>query len=122
MFSSFDPDVCVMLSMKQPRYPVFFLTDAGSGGTSPDPRCNSLQAAIRFARSANLLGIVSNARPLVEEPILIETVKEVGLILCTYGKENNDVKNVELQNRLGVTVIADHVAHVAKHLRQISSS
>lgn len=29
MFSSFDPDICTLLSLKQPRYPVFFLTHSG---------------------------------------------------------------------------------------------
>mmetsp|Transcript_28889 Transcript_28889/g.74130 ORF Transcript_28889/g.74130 Transcript_28889/m.74130 type:complete len:83 (-) Transcript_28889:469-717(-) len=26
LFSSFEPDICTLLSLKQPRFPVFFLT------------------------------------------------------------------------------------------------
>ena len=31
VFSSFDPDVCSMLKMKQCRFPVLFLTQVRSG-------------------------------------------------------------------------------------------
>jgi glycerophosphoryl diester phosphodiesterase len=41
VFSSFDPDICTMLALKQSRYPVFFLTEAG-GEIYCDPRLNSL--------------------------------------------------------------------------------
>jgi len=27
VISSFDPDICYMCALKQPRYPVFFLTE-----------------------------------------------------------------------------------------------
>ena len=37
IFSSFDPDVCILLSLKQPRYPIFFLTHSGTSLYS-DPR------------------------------------------------------------------------------------
>jgi glycerophosphodiester phosphodiesterase len=30
VFSSFNPDICLMLSFKQPSIPVLFLTDAGT--------------------------------------------------------------------------------------------
>jgi glycerophosphodiester phosphodiesterase len=46
MFSSFDPDVCTMLSLKQPRYPVFFLTHSGHPNAYVDARYGSLNAAI----------------------------------------------------------------------------
>ncbi|KAL8716949.1 MAG: hypothetical protein Q9225_005767, partial [Loekoesia sp. 1 TL-2023] len=54
IFSSFNPDICLLLSFKQPSIPILFLTDAG---TSPvgDVRASSLQEAIRFASRWNLL-------------------------------------------------------------------
>ncbi|KAG5461046.1 MAG: hypothetical protein BJ554DRAFT_6830, partial [Olpidium bornovanus] len=71
IFSSFHPDVCMMLSCKQPNYPVFFLTDAG---TSPmaDVRCQSIREAVCFAKTANLLGIVSASDPIIEAPKLVQ--------------------------------------------------
>jgi glycerophosphodiester phosphodiesterase len=98
IFSSFNPDVCLMLSFKQPSIPVLFLTDAG---TSPvgDIRAASLQEAIRFASRWNLLGVVSAAEPLVMCPRLVKVVKETGLVCVSYGTLNNDPVNVEVRNR-----------------------
>lgn len=95
MFSSFNPDVCLMLSFKQPSIPVLFLTDAG---TSPvgDVRAASLQEAIRFASRWNLLGVVSAAEPLVMCPRLVKVVKESGLVCVSYGTLNNDPVNVQV--------------------------
>jgi glycerophosphodiester phosphodiesterase len=93
IFSSFNPDICLMLSFKQPSIPVLFLTDAG---TSPvgDVRAASLQEAIRFASRWNLLGVVSAAVPLVMCPRLVKVVKESGLVCVSYGVLNNDPHNV----------------------------
>ena len=95
IFSSFNPDICLMLSFKQPSIPILFLTDAG---TSPvgDVRASSLQEAIRFASRWNLLGVVSAAEPLVSCPRLVKAVKESGLVCVSYGSLNNDTKNVQV--------------------------
>jgi glycerophosphodiester phosphodiesterase len=99
IFSSFNPDICLMLSFKQPSIPVLFLTDAG---TSPvgDIRAASLQEAIRFASRWNLLGIVSSAEPLVMCPRLVKVVKESGLVCVSYGTLNNDPNNVMVSDHL----------------------
>jgi glycerophosphodiester phosphodiesterase len=107
-FSSFDPDICIMLSLKQPRYPVFFLTQGGSK-LCLDCRRNSVPQAIRFAKSVNLLGLVVDAQPLLDEPALVKLVKSSGLLLATYGSPNNEPENVRLQEEMGVdAVISDH--------------
>jgi glycerophosphodiester phosphodiesterase len=95
VFSSFNPDICLMLSFKQPSIPVLFLTDAGTSEVG-DKRAGSLQEAIRFASRWNLLGIVSAADPLVMCPRFIRMVKENGLVCMTYGVLNNDPKNVRV--------------------------
>jgi glycerophosphodiester phosphodiesterase len=94
IFSSFNPDICLMLSFKQPSIPVLFLTDAGTSAVG-DVRAASLQEAIRFASRWNLLGIVSAAEPLVACPRLIRVVKESSLVCVSYGTLNNDPKNVQ---------------------------
>jgi glycerophosphodiester phosphodiesterase len=93
IFSSFNPDVCLMLSFKQPSIPVLFLTDAGTLPVG-DVRAASLQEAIRFASRWNLLGVVTAAEPLVMCPRLVKVVKESGLVCVSYGILNNDPKNV----------------------------
>ena len=95
IFSSFNPDICLMLSFKQPSIPVLFLTDAGTCPVG-DVRAASLQEAIRFASRWNLLGVVSAAEPLVMCPRLVRVVKESGLVCVSYGTLNNDPENVKV--------------------------
>jgi glycerophosphodiester phosphodiesterase len=58
IFSSFNPDVCLVLSFKQPNFPILVLSDAGASPVG-DVRASSLQEAIRFASRWNLSGIVA---------------------------------------------------------------
>ncbi|QLL30884.1 hypothetical protein HG536_0A06990 [Torulaspora globosa] len=116
MFSSFHPDICVMLSLKQPSIPILFLTQGGTYKMA-DVRASSLQNAIRFARSWNLLGIVSDANPIIEAPRLVQVVKSSGLVFVTYGVENNDPANANIEMDAGVdAVIVDNVLAVRKGL------
>jgi glycerophosphodiester phosphodiesterase len=95
IFSSFHPDICLLLSFKQPSIPILFLTDAGLCEVG-DIRASSLQEAIRFASRWNLLGIVSAAEPLVTCPRLVRVVKETGLVCVSYGTLNNETENVKV--------------------------
>ena len=65
VFSCFHPDMCRVLSLKQPCYPVLFLTTSGHLDVFADARAMSLRAAVRFATSSNLLGIVAKSHALV---------------------------------------------------------
>ncbi|KAL2130529.1 hypothetical protein VTI74DRAFT_6270 [Chaetomium olivicolor] len=116
IFSSFNPDICLCLSFKQPNIPILFLTDAG---TSPvgDIRASSLQEAIRFASRWNLLGIVSHAEPFVNSPRLVRVVKQHGLVCVSYGVQNNDSALVKKQVKEGIdAVIVDSVLAIRKGL------
>lgn len=116
MFSSFHPDVCVMLSLKQPSIPILFLTEAGTTQMA-DVRASSLQNAVRFARSWNLLGIVSAAAPIIQAPRLAQVVKSSGLVCVTYGVENNNPENANIEMDAGVdAVIVDSVLAIRKEL------
>lgn len=118
LFSSFHPDICVLLSLKQPTMPILFLTEAGTQPMA-DIRASSLQNAIRFARKWNLLGIVSAAKTLVKTPRLAQVVKSSGLVCVTYGVENNDPEACKIQMKAGVdAVIADSVLAVREGLRK----
>lgn len=97
IFSSFNPDICLCLSFKQPNFPIMFLSDAG---TSPvgDVRASSLQEAIRFASRWNLLGIVSDTEPFTNSPRLVRVVKQHGLVCVSYGTENNNPLMVQVSH------------------------
>ena len=117
IFSSFNPDICLLLSFKQPSIPILFLTDAGTCPVS-DIRASSLQEAIRFASRWNLLGVVTAAEPLVLCPRLVKVVKSSGLVCVSYGMMNNDEGNVRRQVREGIdAVIVDSVLKIRKGLR-----
>ncbi|KAI8986544.1 Glycerophosphoryl diester phosphodiesterase family-domain-containing protein [Pilobolus umbonatus] len=117
IFSSFHPEICLALNLKQPNYPVFFLTDAGTLAMA-DIRCNSLQGAVHFAKQADLLGIVAASEPILESPKMVGVIKEMGLLLFTYGVLNNEVENAVAQKCYGVdAVIVDSVLAIRKGLR-----
>ncbi|KAJ6102519.1 hypothetical protein N7486_004946 [Penicillium sp. IBT 16267x] len=118
LFSSFNPDICLLLSFKQPSIPVLFLTDAGASPVG-DIRASSLQEAVRFASRWNLLGIVSQAEPLVLCPRLVRIVKESGLVCVSYGTLNNEGVNVDYQVAEGIdAVIVDSVLGITNGLIQ----
>ncbi|KAK5631441.1 hypothetical protein RRF57_007155 [Xylaria bambusicola] len=120
IFSSFNPDICLCLSFKQPSIPILFLTDAGVEPVS-DIRASSLQEAIRFASRWNLLGIVSNATPFVTCPRLIKVVKQSGLVCVSYGVQNNDPEQVQIQVNEGIdAVIVDSVLAIRQELTKES--
>jgi glycerophosphodiester phosphodiesterase len=122
IFSSFNPDICLLLSFKQPSIPVLFLTDSGTAPVG-DIRASSLQEAIRFASRWNLLGVVSNAEPLVISPRLVKVVKESGLVCVSYGMINNDPEKVQLQVKEGIdAVIVDSVLAIRKELTQSAAA
>ena len=118
IFSSFNPDICLLLSFKQPSIPVLFLTDSGTFPVG-DIRASSLQEAIRFASRWNLLGVVTAAEPLVISPRLVRVVKESGLVCVSYGSINNDPTKVKLQVKQGIdAVIVDSVLAIRKGLTE----
>lgn len=107
-FSSFSPEVCILLSNKQHIYPVFFLTEAGHIPSS-DARADSLQEAIWFAKSWRLAGVISRSEPLVVSPQLIQCVKDAGLLCVSWGGQNDEPEHAKVRSRqpLGPRKIAD---------------
>lgn len=116
IFSSFHPDICIMLSLKQSAIPILFLTEGGSTRME-DFRASSLHNAIKFAKTWKLLGIVSAAEPILKAPRLVQIIKSSGLVCVTYGVENNDPENVDIEMDAGVdAVIVDNVLAIRKGL------
>jgi glycerophosphodiester phosphodiesterase len=75
ILSTFDPDVALLLRLKQPRFPVCFLTESAGPIKTPDPRRASLQQAIQWARAIHCWGIVTECWPVVNSPELVQLVR-----------------------------------------------
>lgn len=88
-FSSFSPELCILLATKQQLYPVLFLTESGYIPTR-DIRAISFQEAVRFAKKWNLEGVVVRSQPIIASPRLVDVVKSSGLICASWGDLNND--------------------------------
>ncbi|KAK9761041.1 phosphate system positive regulatory protein pho81 [Basidiobolus ranarum] len=134
IFTSFNPSICRVVNWKQPNYAVFFSTYCGFKSESlclrrkrketeqvslieseyydeeyeEDARRLSIKEAVKFSRRNNLLGIMCEATPLVQVPSLIQSIKESGLILASFGPLNDDPKNVQLQEAYGVDAIVSN--------------
>ena len=103
VFSCFDPDICILLHAKQPRYPVFFLTCSGTQNFNyEDATCTSIRHAWTFAKAQRLQGIVAESSPILQDTSSIKRIKETGLLLFTWGDKNTLLHNVIVQKQLGV--------------------
>lgn len=115
IFSSFDPDVCSLVKKRRPSDTVMFLS---TGGTSwhADPRRMSIQAAIEFAASNDLQGIIVDSGALFMHKDTVSKAKARGLVTMTYGLENDDPQWVAAQHELKVHgVIVDDVERVSRY-------
>lgn len=118
ILSSFTPEVCILLALKQQEYHVMLITNAGKQPvTDKELRGGSLQVAVRFAKQWNLAGVVFAADTLLLCPRLVKYVQNLGLICASYGLENNIPENAKMQAAAGLDIImADRVGLVAKSL------
>ncbi|KAH8432455.1 uncharacterized protein LDX57_010091 [Aspergillus melleus] len=121
ILSSFTPEVCILLALKQRKYPVMFITNAGKPPmTDMEMRASSLQAAVRFAKQWSLAGIVFASETLIMCPRLISYVKRSGLVCGSYGLLNNVPENAKIQASAGIDIImADRVGLIAKALKDV---
>ena len=97
ILSSFTPEVCMLLAIKQQAYPVMFITNAGKlPMADAELRAGSLQVAVRFAKHWNLSGVVFASETLILCPRLIKYVKRSGLVCASYGLLNNIPENAKV--------------------------
>ncbi|XP_074540943.1 glycerophosphocholine phosphodiesterase GPCPD1-like [Halichoeres trimaculatus] len=95
VFSCFDPDICTMVRQKQNKYPILFLTQGVSVKYPElmDIRCQTTQIAISFAQSENILGISAHTEELLKSLSLIRDAQSKGLVVFSWGDDNNDHEN-----------------------------
>ncbi|KAH7325669.1 Glycerophosphoryl diester phosphodiesterase family-domain-containing protein [Stachybotrys elegans] len=104
IISTFSPEVCMLLAVKQQIYPIVFLNDSSNWPTG-DPRALSTQTAVHFARQFGLAGVAMAAEPFVASPGLIRFIKDRGLFTMSYGNLNDDVEAAKVQANAGLDVI-----------------
>jgi len=113
VFSSFDPDVCMMIAAKQNKYPVLFLCCGADTRhlTYQDPRTRTSLTAVDFAAGCGIIGVNFHSQDVLRDPSPIIKSKQLGLISFVWGDELNDKQNVEyFKKTLGVDgVIYDRI-------------
>ncbi|KAK9830606.1 hypothetical protein WJX81_004355, partial [Elliptochloris bilobata] len=116
VFTSFDPDVCRVLRARQARCPVMFLSGGGAYA-HVDARRTSVPGAVAWALEAGLQGLVLEAGSVQAQPEAVAAARRKGLMVLTYGLQNNDPAWVRRQAHLGVhAVIVDDVERIAAAL------
>jgi glycerophosphodiester phosphodiesterase len=97
ILSSFSPEVCILLKLKQRKYPVMFITNAGKPpDKDKEVRTASLQAAVHFAHLWRLSGVCFDSEALILCPRLIGYTKSLGLGCASYGPLNNVPENANV--------------------------
>ncbi|XP_049849786.1 uncharacterized protein LOC126320379 isoform X2 [Schistocerca gregaria] len=117
MFISFDADICILLSQKQPRYPVLFLLSLDPTKTTEnneveqyDIRCKDFDVALNFAKNVRLQGLICDAGSILSNLHLVKKTHEKGLLLMTYGEQNMKEECRKTQKNAGVdSLIIDNV-------------
>ncbi|KAK1133569.1 hypothetical protein K0M31_011369 [Melipona bicolor] len=112
VFSSFNPDICAMIRLKQNKYPVVFLTQGITSKypTYHDPRCQTVPMAVRHALAADILGINVHTEDILRDPSQVKFVKDAGLIIFCWGDDNNDKDTIQHLKKLGLhAVIYDKI-------------
>ncbi|KAJ5542018.1 Glycerophosphoryl diester phosphodiesterase [Penicillium sp. DV-2018c] len=93
MFTSYNPNICSALNWKQPNYPVLLCNDLGQirdlaenfdsvpHVDSSGRASMSIKESARIAQSNNFMGLICRSSLLNVVPALVETIKELGLVL-----------------------------------------
>lgn len=107
VFSSFDPDICIMVRNKQNIYPTMFLT---LGTTTRykryhNPLCNTIENAVKFSVANELLGIVAHSEDLLRDSTQVNLVKDNGLVIFCWGDDNNCKDTIKFLKDKGLHAI-----------------
>lgn len=107
VFSSFHPDICTMLRLKQNRYPVLFLTQGVSQIWPPydDIRTQSTKQAFAYAKTADILGVNLHTEELLKDPSLMDSALNNQLVVFCWGDDNNDKSTISFLKKLGMHAI-----------------
>ena len=96
-FSSFSPEVCILLATKQQDHAVLFITKARNVSTG-DIRTSILQQAVHFAKAWGLAGTVSVIKPFQIRSRLVRYIKHHVLVVATYGTTDDDPETTKISD------------------------
>lgn len=104
VLTSFNPNICAAIKLKQNKYPIMFLTQGVTNKYTEyrDPRCKNISCACQFAKMINLLGISVNSENLLADMSYVQYIKDRQLILFCWGDDNYYPENVQKFKDLGV--------------------
>ncbi|KAK6195505.1 hypothetical protein SNE40_000920 [Patella caerulea] len=104
IFSSFDPECCILLQRKQNKYPVLFLSNGPTKRYTPylDARTRGYDVAMYFALCEGLLGVDLQSECLLSDLEVIKRVRDKGLVLFVWGEDNNDRETISTLRKHGV--------------------
>ncbi|KAK7094777.1 putative glycerophosphocholine phosphodiesterase GPCPD1 homolog 2 isoform X2 [Littorina saxatilis] len=107
VFSTFHADTCIMVNLKQNKYPVLFLTNGPTQRYTPysDWRCTTFQHGISFAKAEGLLGVNLQAEGLLQDLSLIPHIQSLGLVLFVWGEDLNEEPVKQTLRNYGVDAI-----------------
>ncbi|KRZ69991.1 putative glycerophosphocholine phosphodiesterase GPCPD1 -like protein T05H10.7, partial [Trichinella papuae] len=95
IFSSFDPDVCLMLKMKQGRYPVLFLTQGQNSRYDGyiNWHTHSSDAAVRFAFVHGLAGVAFHSEELLSDIGSFQRALNLNLAAFVWGDDLDQLQH-----------------------------
>lgn len=105
IFASFETDICTMLRLKQPMFPVIFMTTGESKmwESYKDLRTRSFIEAVNFVQSESILGTASHAGEFLNEPNLLYVGFNLGQAVFLWGIDLNNAKNMEILKNLEIS-------------------
>uniref|UniRef100_A0AC34RJJ2 GP-PDE domain-containing protein n=2 Tax=Panagrolaimus sp. JU765 TaxID=591449 RepID=A0AC34RJJ2_9BILA len=115
VFSSFDPDMCTLIALKQHKYPVLFLSVGETKRYVPflDERTCTSNMAVNFAVSQDILGVNLHSECLLIDPLPVRKAKEQGLVAFVWGDDLDDRENVKKMKELGLDgIIYDRIGEI----------
>ncbi|XGW35299.1 hypothetical protein V3C99_018923 [Haemonchus contortus] len=117
IFSSFDPDVCSLITLKQHIYPVIFLVVGPTTRYTPfqDLRSDSSKIAVNYAAGNGLLGVNFHSEELLQDSSPLQRADKFRLVTFVWGDDLNIIQNLEYFKGLQVDgVIYDRIGEVRK--------
>jgi glycerophosphodiester phosphodiesterase len=100
-FSCFDPLICIMLRLKQQRFPVFQLFCKKKRWTQKE-MVERVLGLVPLYKELEIQGFVFDCRDLLRSSELVPVLQKDGFMLNTYGELNNTKEGIEQQLALGI--------------------
>ncbi|PLB34018.1 putative cyclin dependent kinase inhibitor Pho81 [Aspergillus candidus] len=119
VFTSYNPNICIALNWKQPNYPILLCNDLGQirdlardVGTVPDVDSSgrasmSIKESARIAQGNNFMGLICRSSLLNVVPALVETIKELGLVLVADTSDEANHSESEMNTSSGTMGMAE---------------